>query len=420
MAGRELTAREAAEVLGVKPSTLYAYVSRGRLTRLRTPEGSRFDAADVERLARSARRAQVTTAAPLGFASELTLIENGRLYYRGVDAVELSRSHRFEHVAAWLWEAVWAEDQDPWTPPPAVLEAASGACHGLDPRCSPTDRWRVAVAAAASADPLRHDRARGTVVSATRGLLATLVEVLPVLAPVPGRKATAATLAERLWPRLSPVPATSAQISVLNAALVLMADHEIAASTLAARTAAAVDADPYAVILTGMSAASGPLHAANSLQIRPLLADAQLHGPAAAVGEVLRRGGVLHGFGQPLYPGGDPRGAELLESLRRSGADLGTVDAVLALVAARGMAPPNCDFALAALAQTGLMVPGASEAIFVLARSAGWIAHALEEYAHRSRFRVRATYVGPRPGAARERAAGSPPAGDRPPATDSR
>src|SRR5579875_2159851 len=124
MAGRQLTAREAAEVLGVKPSTLYAYVSRGRLTRLRTPEGSRFDAADVERLARSSRRAQVTTAAPLGFASELTLIEAGRLHYRGQDAVQLSRTRSFEQVAGWLWEAAWPEAEEPWTPPAAVLEAA--------------------------------------------------------------------------------------------------------------------------------------------------------------------------------------------------------------------------------------------------------------------------------------------------------
>jgi citrate synthase len=175
-----------------------------------------------------------------------------------------------------------------------------------------------------------------------------------------------------------------------------MADHELAASTLAARTAASIGAGPYDVVLSGMSAAGGPLHAASSLQVLPVLADAERHGASVAVGEVLRRGGVLHGFGQPLYPDGDPRGTELLTRLRETPARLDAVDAVLELARARGMPPPNCDFALAALAHSVLMVPGASEAIFLLARMAGWLAHALEEYGERTTFRVRATYVGPR------------------------
>jgi citrate synthase len=115
-----------------------------------------------------------------------------------------------------------------------------------------------------------------------------------------------------------------------------------------------------------------------------------------ALGEVLGRGSQVHGFGQPLYPDGDPRARELLDRLHGVPASLAAVDGLVELAEARGMAPPNCDFALAALAQVALMVPGASEAVFVLARAAGWIAHALEEYAQRTSFRVRATYVGPR------------------------
>jgi citrate synthase len=273
---------------------------------------------------------------------------------------------------------------------------ASRACAALAADCPPAERWRVAVAAAATTDPLRHDHAPAAVVATAQGLLATLVEVLPVVAVRPSPRSLPSTLAARLWPRLSPLPATAAQIAVLDAALVLMADHEVAASTLAARTAAAFGADPYAVVLTGMAAASGPLHAASSLQVRPVLARAQAHGPAVALGEVLGRGGFVHGFGQALYPDGDPRAAELLGRLHNLPAPMDAVDGVLALAATRGMPPPNCDLALAALAQGALMVPGASEAIFVLARAAGWVAHAMEEYAERTPFRMRATYVGPR------------------------
>jgi citrate synthase len=395
VSARRLTTAEAAARLGVKPSTLYAYVSRGLLPRVRTPTGSTFDAAEIERLAHGSSRAH-GLAGP-GFVTELTLIEGGTLRYRGLDAVELSRSRSFEDVAAWLWHGEWPETQEPWLAPPALVEVAEAACAPLGPRCSPADRWRVAVAAAATADPLRHDHAPSAVAAAARGLIAALVEVLPMLArPARSAEGEPSSLAARLWPRLTRVVPTAAQLATLDAALVLMADHEMPASTLAARTAASFGADPYAVVLTGMASSSGPLHAASSLQVRPVLARAAAHGPAVALGEVLSRGGGLHGFGHPLYPDGDPRAGELLGRLHDGPASTDAADGVVELAAARGMAPPNCDFALAALAQSTLMVPGASEAMFVLARTAGWIAHAMEEYAGRTSFRVRATYVGAR------------------------
>jgi len=319
------------------------------------------------------------------------------LRYRGLDAVGISRTRSFEEVATWLWDAAWPATPPRWTGPPDASRVVSATCAALDRRCPPADRWRVAVAAAATADPLRHDHSPAAVTAAAGGLLASLVDILPVVGQAVRRPAgTPTTLAGRLWPRLSPVTPTAAQVSALDAALVLMADHDLAASTLAARSAAAFGADPYAVVMTGMASASGPYHAASSLQVRPVLARAKQHGPAVALGEVLSRGAGVHGFGQSLYPEGDPRAAELLARLRSFPSALDAVDGVLALAAGRGMPPPNRDFALAALAEVTLMVPGASEAIFILGRTAGWIAHAMEEYAERTSFRVRATYVGPR------------------------
>jgi citrate synthase len=228
--------------------------------------------------------------------------------------------------------------------------------------------------------------------------MASLVDLLPIVAPpVRTPRPGSGSLAARLWPRLSPLPATEAGVAALNAALVLIADHEVAASTLAARTAASFGADPYAVVLAGMASSSGPLHAASSLEVRPVLARAEAHGPAVALGEVLDRGGALHGFGQPLYPDGDPRATELLARVEEFRTSRTAVGAVVELAARRQMPPPNIDFALAALAHVALMVPGASEAVFVLGRTAGWIGHALEEYGQRTSFRVRATYVGARP-----------------------
>ncbi len=389
-----LTTAEAAARLGVKPATLYAYVSRGLLTRTRTREGSRFDPAEVERLALGGRRGR--GAAPLAFVTALTLIEDGAYRYRGVDAVDLSRSRPFEDAATWLWLGEWPHNGEPWAAPAGMARLAAAAGASLGPHTTPAERWRVAVAAAATADPLRHDRNPPAVAAAGRGLLATLVETLPVAAVRPPAGTVADSLAARLWARLSPLPATAAHVAVLDAALVLLADHEVAPSTLAARTAASFGADPYNAVLAGMAAASGPLHAASSLEVRPVLARANTYGPAVALGEVLRRGGAVHGFGHPLYPGGDPRATELLARLRHLGSLPRGVEGLLALAAERAMPSPNVDLALAALAETALMVPGASEAVFVLARTAGWIAHALEEYAGRTAFRLRASYVGAR------------------------
>ncbi len=75
--GRRLSTAEAAARLGVKPSTLYAYVSRGVVQRSRTATGSTFDAAEIERLAAGSRRGPAPSRTPLAFVTELTLIEDG-------------------------------------------------------------------------------------------------------------------------------------------------------------------------------------------------------------------------------------------------------------------------------------------------------------------------------------------------------
>jgi citrate synthase len=204
-----------------------------------------------------------------------------------------------------------------------------------------------------------------------------------------------------LWPRLAALPPTGARVAALDQALVLLADHELAASTLAARVAASAWADPYLVVSAGLAAGGGPLHAGASESVRSLLHDIVTGTPAAtAVGERLRDVGAVPGFGHPVYEGPDPRAVVLLGALRRARppkAVLGAVRAVEAIVAADGDEHPNIDFALGAFTEAFAMVAGAGEAIFVLARCAGWVAHGLEEYEHRLRYRIRAAYTGPEP-----------------------
>jgi citrate synthase len=392
--GRRLTTAEAAARLGVKPATLYAYVSRGVLDRRREGSGSSFDAAEIDRLALRARRPAERRAQPVAFVTELTLVDGDNLRYRGLDVVGLSRERSFEEVAGWLWAGRWPDPAERWAPTQEVAAVVAATTGALPATSTLSDRCKVAAAAAATADPLRHDLEPTAVAATAKGLIAAMVGALPV---VQSGSAGASGVAGHLWARLTPRPGPWAE--VLDAALVLLADHEMAASTVAARTAAMVGADPYAVVGAGLGAASGPYHAATSVEVVRLLARAARLGPAVAFGEILGQGRRIPGFGHALYPSGDRRGAELLARLDRwrpPNAEPDAVDQVLELARSRGMPPPNIDLALGALAHRAGMVEGAGEAIFVLARTAGWIAHAIEEYQSRSWLRVRATYVGPR------------------------
>jgi citrate synthase len=223
-----------------------------------------------------------------------------------------------------------------------------------------------------------------------------MVDALPALG-----EPRDATIAARLWSRLSDRRPAPAQLRALDAALVLLADHELAASTLAARVAASAWADPYLVILAGLSALGGVLHGAAGGQVEALLRAVDDPGAVPhALGALLSTGDPLPGFGHRVYRDRDPRADLLLELLRPAALDrdrLRAVDALLEAVALRGGPAPNVDLALGALTTTCRLIPGSAQAIFAVARCAGLVAHALEEYVHRLRFRPRAAYVGPAP-----------------------
>jgi citrate synthase len=153
------------------------------------------------------------------------------------------------------------------------------------------------------------------------------------------------------------------------------------------------------VVSAGLATVSGTLHGGASLGIEDLLDEIDRPEEATTVvGARLRRGERLRGFGHRLYPDGDPRGRFLLTRLRDTAAGsprMEVVDALLEVTTRRGLPDPNVDLALAALAHVTSMTRGAAEAIFAIARTAGWIAHALEEYDRNTPIRPRAVYTGP-------------------------
>jgi citrate synthase len=366
----DLSAAEAAEYLGVSRQTLYAYVSRGLLVSEPSAEGRerRYPqwALDELRARRAERREPAAAALRWGtpvLESALTLIDGGRLYYRGRDAVQLSRSATFEEVAALLWDT---------------------EANGLFPAA--TARRRAAGRMADRLVTCLVER-RGQVLPATLKVAAETVAALFAAAGAHGR----GTLAERLargW--------RTRAADDLRAALILCADHELNASAFTARVVAATDAPLHNALLAALCALEGRRHGGASAAVTDLLDEIDRIGAARACERRLAQHGSLPGFwtARPVYPSGDPRAAELLRRL-----DLPPRDAAAKAIAfaERSGGTPTIELALAALARVHRLPQDAAFAVFALGRSAGWVAHALEATAGGTLIRPRARYVGPLP-----------------------
>jgi citrate synthase len=383
-----LTARQAADRLGIKLDTLYAYVSRGRLQSVSVPgtRERRYRVEDIEAVQaaregeRPARGAESEALMPV-IGSSICLIDNGRLFYRGIDAIRLSEVATLEDVAILLWRAEKGADLNA-DPPDAFSGNISAS--GLIERC------QISLAIMADEDLPAVDLTRtGVIRTGWRILrvLAASVGLLPAL-PEPGHRRLAAA-----W-RLDEPGA-----EILRRCLVLIADHELNASTFVARCVASTGATPYAVISAALSALSGRRHGAASARAEALFAELARGGDAMTVmAGRLARGEDLPGFGQFLYPAGDPRAATILAALTRT---LPEASALIQSAAAAGTRltgrQPNVDFALAAAATSLALPRNAALAIFILGRTVGWVAHAIEQYESGILIRPRARYIGPQP-----------------------
>src|SRR5580704_5528667 len=429
--GEWINAAEAAQRLGVKQATLYAYVSRGMLARRRGEDGrsSLFEAEEVARLAGRGQRGEPRRAAGTGdfvIESELTEVADGRIRYRGLEVTKLALWRPFEEVAAWLWTGGLSKD-GPWEATPEAVAVGTRAQAALPEGTLPLERLRVIVPAMAATDPLRLHLDPPAVIAAGRNIIAGMVDCLPD----PGSPAQAGAprldeggIAGRFWYKICPKRPDPGLLGALRAAMALLADHELAASTFAARMAASVRADPYAVVATGLGALGGAMHAGPrhaaayggaSLAAEMMLAAAREPADAVrVVGDLLRRGERIPGLGGFDHRShsdqrsgfdhrtrtADPRARTLLDLIGKAAprsSRYAVAAAVLAETRRRALPEPDIDFALATLASVAGMIPGAGEAIFAVARTAGWIAHAMEEYAKNAPLRPRTVYTGPGP-----------------------
>jgi citrate synthase len=397
-----LTASEAAGQLGITTATLYAYVSRGLIRSESSGSGRRdrrYRGEDVRRLLQRREGRRDPSTAVKGaldwgmpvLESAISLITGGRLYYRGYDVEELASSRRFEDVAALIWETepAFLQTSGPIPMPSGWkrLAAGSGRPGGIE-------LFQFLLPQAAAADPtsfdLRPNGVRGTGLRILRILTAIASDSQSIEGGIAPTLAAGWGAGHRQASRL------------IDAALILAADHELNVSAFTVRCVASAGATPYAAINAGLSALGGIRHGGYTERVVAMLREvARESGPHAALSARLRRGEDLPGFGHALYPAGDPRGRVLFQMVSDAfprSATVRQMTGVRDAVAELTGEGPTIDFGLVALARALELPAGSPLTLFALGRTVGWIGHAIEQYSLDRIIRPRALYTGRQPG----------------------
>jgi citrate synthase len=397
MSRRHLTAREAASTLGISMPSLYAYVSRGLLRSEAGPGPSRarlYMVEDVERLrtrkegrrdpGRVAQQA-LNWGSPV-LDSAITRIDGGEVYYRGENVRALAAERTVEEVASLVWRG--APDTVDWsqglTAHDRELRRRVKQVAGGLPLI---DQFEILLALAGPHDETAFDLRPAAVPRAGVRIVRLLTEMASSQS---SREGLARALARGWAPRVRDAE------SLLSAALIVCADHELNISAFTARCVASGHSTPYSVVAAGLHALTGVKHGGESIRVESLLQRLKAPRDARAiVTDALRHGERVPGFGHPLYPDGDPRAKHLLAMLgdRKPRPDPGGQALAKAMLDLTGE-HPTIDFSLAMLSRALDLPAGSPLALFAIGRSIGFIGHAIEQYESGTMIRPRARYVG--------------------------
>jgi citrate synthase len=403
-----LSAPEACKLLGVKPATLYTYVSRGFLKPVQQSDtkANRYWRAEVESLqVRSSARGGHGAAAAMAMRwgqpvlnTSITEITPLGPRYRGHLAEDLTRHPGlFENVAELLWSGVLHDDPRPWRVPPMRADIGRAIQSVGNPDLRIVREFAIAATALGGvslADELRS----GSIAHYSHELLLAFAGCCGVIGPQkrfiepPAETHVAVHVLHALG-----VPVTEQATHAMNAALILTADHELAPATFAARIAASVGSGLHACVVAALATQVGSrLGGACDLAERLLwdiTSDAQLK---SRIQDAEQRRELLPGFGLPLYPDGDPRARILIKlalgfspASRKVEFALRFVDYVRDNIGIH----PNIEVGLAILALSLGLPARSSGAVWAVGRTAGWIAHLLEQRRAGHQIRPRAHYM---------------------------
>lgn len=341
--------------------------------------------------------------------------DRGVLAYRGYDIHDLARAATFEEVCWLLWHG-----RLPGRAGLGDLQSALAAARTLPepvirlmrqmPRVDAMDALRTAVSALAHHDP---DAGDGSPQANARKAVRLTAQVASIVATWGRMNAGGGPIAPDpalghaanfLYMLTGERPGPTA-VRAFDVALVLHADHELNASTFAARVVAATLSDLHSAIVAAIGALKGPLHGgANADVMRMLLEIGPEAGPDRAeevVRAKLARKEKIPGFGHRVYRTEDPRATHLRRMSKELGEQAGQrawyemSARIEAVVKAERRLNPNVDFYSASTYYTMGIPVDLFTPIFAVSRIAGWTAHVLEQYANNRLIRPRAEYTGP-------------------------
>ena len=389
--------------MGIRPQTLYAYVSRGLIRsetgdlRQRTRQYYRED---IERLRRHKElRARPEVAAEQALRtgdpvleSALSRIDDDDLYYRGISVSKLARESTVEEVATLLWTGDRSLQIEEFAGEGRLSGISPVLIAGLAP-LSTVEQMQALLPAIGAQDPA----AFATAPPHIHQCGARILRFTTLIATAQDK--TVSGIAQTLqsaW-----LPGRPETTRLLEAALILCADHELNVSTFTCRTVASSGTSLYAVVTAGLSALQGPRHGGATSRLEALWDEAE---SANSVGDTiasrLKRGDVIEGFGHVVYRGVDPRAKilmELLEDAVPNASELALAKAFIEEVGKRTGLAHNVDLGLVTLRRALGLEKGAALLLFCLGRIIGWIAHAIEQYQTGRLIRPRAKYTGPDP-----------------------
>ncbi len=365
--------------------------------------------------------ATATAAAPKGLQdvvaneSSICFIDGakGILSYRGIDIHELAGRSTFEETTYLLWNGKLptAVELSAFTQqlaaarklPPAAIEFL----RTLPKDASPMEVLRTAVSLLSIYDPdaksTTHEanlRKSFELTAQVAMLIATfdrirkgkdIVEVDPSLSHA----------ANFLW-MLNGEKPTETATRALDVALILHADHELNASTFAARVIAATLSDMHSAITGAIGALKGPLHGGANEAVMHLLYSVEKSGedPVEHVKGMLERKEKISGFGHRVYTTEDPRATHLRQMSHDLGQDANPKwyemsRAIELFVKDQKKLNANVDFYSASTYTTLGIDIDLFTPIFALSRIAGWCAHVIEQHDDNRLIRPRADYTGP-------------------------